>query len=260
MIDFDCEFSMCKILSIIARIDQRHHVTFSVMANFNTHLGVAAVGSGMLATLCLQVGFVDASDALFLAFIGVIGGILPDIDLHYSYPSRILFSILGILLAFLWIFAAENQLSIIELWGAGLGIYLFVRYPIWALFNKLTVHRGAIHSLITAIFFAMVTSAVSFQIFAKAPFISWLLALFIFLGFVLHLLLDEIYSVDFMGHRLKRSFGTALKLFDTNNGLNSGLIVIATVLAWYFTPDPRQFFDTLISAETYQLIMQRMLP
>ncbi|HID16558.1 MAG TPA: QueT transporter family protein [Candidatus Atribacteria bacterium] len=27
-------------------------------------------------------------------------------------------------------------------------------------------------------------------------------------------LLDEIYSVDFMGRRLKRSFGTALKLFD----------------------------------------------
>jgi len=79
------------------------------MANFNTHFNVAAIGSGMLATLCLQVGFVDAQDALVLASAGVIGGILPDIDLHYSYPSRILFSLLGIILSFLWVFSAKNH-------------------------------------------------------------------------------------------------------------------------------------------------------
>lgn len=230
------------------------------MANFNTHLGVAAVGSGMLATLCLQVGFVDAKDALLLAFAGVVGGILPDIDLHYSHPSRILFSLLGILLAFLWVFAAENQLSIVELWGAGLGIYLFVRYPIWALFHKFTVHRGAIHSVSTAVFFGMVTSAVSFHFFAKPAFTAWLIALFVFTGFILHLILDEIYSVDFMGHRLKRSFGTALKIIDTRNPINSGIIIAGIAFAWFFTPDARQFIDTLGSAETYQLIMQRMFP
>ena len=228
------------------------------MANFNTHLGVAAVASGMLSTLCLQVGFVDAQDALLLAFMGVIGGILPDIDLHYSYPSRILFSLLGILMAFLWVFAAENQNTIIQLWGAGLGIYLFIRYPIWTMFHKFTVHRGAIHSLITALLFALISSAVSFHLFAKAPFISWLIAFFVFAGFVLHLLLDELYSVDFMGHRLKQSFGTALKLFDTKNPISSGIIAVACIAIWLITPESNTFFDTLISAETYQLILQRL--
>lgn len=228
------------------------------MANFNTHLGVAAVGSGMFATLSLQVGFVNSNDALLLAAVGVVGGILPDIDLHYSYPSRILFSLLGIVCAFLWIFLAENDLSIIELWGAGLGIYLFIRYPVWALLHKFTTHRGVIHSILAAMFFMMITAVISFHFFNKTPFISWLIAFFLFAGFILHLLLDEMYSVDFMGHRLKRSFGTALKLFDTKKGLGNSFLVIGTVFAWYFTPAASQFIDTLISKETYQLILQRM--
>ena len=228
------------------------------MANFSTHLGIAAIGSGMLATLCLQVGFVDAKDALLLASAGVIGGILPDIDLHYSYPSRIIFSLLGILMSFLWIFAAENDLSIIELWLAGLGIYLFVRYPLWKVFNKFTVHRGALHSVITAILFGLLTVLLSFYIFSRQPFTSWLIGFFVFLGFILHLLLDEIYSVDFMGHRLKRSFGTALKLFDKRRPQESALILIGIAISWFLTPDIRPFIDTLSSIETYQLIWQRM--
>ncbi len=229
------------------------------MANFNTHLGVAAVGSGMLATLCLQVGFVDAKDALLLASVGVLGGILPDIDLHYSHPSRILFSLLGIVMAFLWVFSAENQLSVIELWGAGLGVYLFVRFPIWALFQKFTVHRGSIHSISVALLFCFATTALSFHFFGKQPFIAWLVGLFIFLGFILHLILDEIYSVDFMGHRLKRSFGTALKLFDFKERISTAVISICVVVLWFVTPDASQFIDTLSSPETYQLIMKRMM-
>jgi len=160
------------------------------MANFNTHVGVAAVASGMLATLCLQVGFVDAKDALLLASVGIVGGILPDIDLHYSYPSRILFSLLGIVAAFLWVFAAENELPIVFLWMAGLGIYLIIRFPIWALFQKVTVHRGSVHSLVAALLFAMMTVAISFQGFSKPPFVAWLIGLFMFLVFILHLILD----------------------------------------------------------------------
>ena len=227
------------------------------MANFNTHLGVAAVASGMMATLCLQVGFVDANDAVLLASVGVIGGILPDIDLHYSYPSRILFSLLGIVLAFLWVFIAENDLSILELWIAGLGIYLFIRFPIWGLFQHYTVHRGAIHSISVALFVGLITAVLSYHFLMKSPFVSWLIAFFLFLGFILHLVLDELYSVDFMGHCLKRSFGTALKFVDTKHPLNIIVIVVGSVLAGFLAPDPTQFIDTLLSKETYQLILQR---
>jgi len=229
------------------------------MANFNTHLATAAVGSGMLATLCLQVGFVDSKDALLLAAMGVVGGILPDIDLHYSHPSRILFTILGIIAAFLWIFAAENHLSIVELWGAGLGIYLFIRYLLWGLFQKLTVHRGVIHSIGAGLLVALISAIVSYHLFAKVAFVSWLIALFIFLGFILHLVLDEIYSVDFMGHRIKSSFGSALKILDNDERIGSGIIVGAIILAWFFTPDATLFIDTITSVETYRVIAARFL-
>ncbi len=228
------------------------------MANFNTHLGVAAVGSGMLATLCLQVGFVDAKDAILLASMGVMGGILPDIDLHYSHPSRILFSILGIVVTFLWVFAAENHLSILQLWAAGLGIYMIVRYPFWALFQKLTVHRGSIHSIAAALLFALIVTALSFHVFGKPDFISWLTGTFVFLGFILHLLLDEIYSVDFMGHRLKRSFGTAFKLIDSKEHISSAVIIVSIFVVWFLTPDINSFLDTMTSAETYKVILQRL--
>jgi hypothetical protein len=228
------------------------------MANFNTHFAVSAVGSGMLATLCLQIGFVGTQDALLLACAGVVGGILPDIDLHYSYPSRILFSLLGIMMSFLWVFTAKNQMGILQLWGAGLGIYLFVRFPLWTLFQRFSVHRGAIHSINAALLFSLGSAALSHHLFEKSDFTAWLLALFIFLGFILHLVLDEIYSVDFMGHRLKRSFGTALKLIDFKEPLASMSIAIAGGIAWYFSPDAGEFLDTLFSKETYQHIAQRM--
>lgn len=229
------------------------------MANFNTHFAVAAVGSGMLATLCLQVGLVDSKDAILLASAGVIGGILPDIDLHYSYPSRILFSLLGVILSFLWVLAAKNDMSIVQLWGAGLGIYLFVRFPLWSLFQNFSDHRGAIHSINAALLFSLGTSAAVFHFFDKPAFTSWLVALFIFLGFILHLVLDELYSVDFMGQRLKRSFGTALKIADFKEPIPSTIIALGAIAAWYFSPDATQFIDTLTSKETYQLILKRML-
>lgn len=228
------------------------------MANFNTHLSVAAVGSGMLATLCLQIGFVDAKDAILLASMGVLGGILPDVDLHYSHPSRILFSMLGIVAAFLWIFSVENHFSILQLWGAGFGIYLFVRYPFWAFFQKITVHRGSIHSIAAALLFALIVTSLAFHVFGKASFVSWLTGTFIFLGFILHLLLDEIYSVDFMGHRLKRSFGTALKLIDSKEHISSAVIIIGIFVTWFLTPDINQFLDTLSSPETYRVILERL--
>ena len=176
------------------------------MANFNTHFAVSAVSSGMLATLCLQVGFVGTQDALLLSCAGVVGGI----------------------------------------------------FPLWTLFQKFSVHRGAIHSINAALLFSLVSAALSYHIFGKSDFTAWLLALFIFLGFILHLLLDEIYSVDFMGYRLKRSFGSALKLIDFKEPLASASIAIGAGVAWYYSPDAGQFLDTLFSKETYQLILQRM--
>ncbi|RVU83327.1 hydrolase [Leucothrix sargassi] len=230
------------------------------MANFNTHIGVAAVASGLLSTLCLQVGFVDSKEAMLLILMGTIGGILPDIDLHYSYPSRIIFSLLGIIVSFLWVLSAENDLSIVELWAIGLVIYVVVRYGLWKVFNVYTKHRGAIHSVAAGVLSMLLTTVLSYDVFGKNEFTSWLIGFMVFFGFMIHLLLDELYSVDFMNRRIKRSFGTALKVVDTRYAYTSTFIVVLCVALAFFAPSPKRFADTIVSIETYQLIGHRLLP
>ena len=54
------------------------------MANFNTHLAVASVGSGLCATVALAGHAAPNNYLLTLTLAGTIGGILPDIDLRGS--------------------------------------------------------------------------------------------------------------------------------------------------------------------------------
>lgn len=230
------------------------------MANFSTHISVAAAGAGLLSVLCLQVGLVQPREALMLALLGTIGGILPDIDLQHAYPSRIMFSLFAILAAFMVVFSSENDLSIVELWGAGLITFGLIRFPIWMVFHQYTSHRGSTHSLVAAVLFMFLMTAFAHHVMGEMPFVSWLFGLFVFLGFVLHLVLDELYSVDFMNHRIKRSFGTAFKILDWKKREKSTALVIATIVAWAVVPDSHAFWDTLLSADTYRIIGARLLP
>jgi hypothetical protein len=230
------------------------------MANFSTHITVAAAGAGLLSVLCLQVGLATPGDALALALMGTIGGILPDIDLEHAYPSRIMFSLFGIIAAFLVVFSAKNDLSIVELWGIGLTTFALIRFPIWKIFYQYTRHRGSIHTLVAALLFMFLASAFSYRILGKDPFMAWLMGLFVLLGFILHLLLDELYSVNFMNSKIKKSFGTALKILDWKNREASTLLVCTAIVAWAVAPDSSPFWDTLFSPETYRIIAARFLP
>lgn len=230
------------------------------MANFNTHITVAAAASGLLSVLCLQVGLADQTDALTLALMGTIGGILPDIDLEHAYPSRIMFALFGIMGAFLVVFSAENNLSIVELWAIGLVTFALIRFPIWMIFHQYTNHRGSIHSLVAALFFMFSTAAFSYRAMGKDAFMAWLMGLFVLLGFILHLLLDEFYSVDFMNNKVKKSFGTAFKILDWRKIEKSTALVSATIIAWALAPESKMFWDTLFSSATYHIIGAQLLP
>jgi len=61
-----------------------------------------------------------------------------------------------------------------------------------------------------------------------------------------------------MGHRLKKSFGTALKIVESKEIISTAVMIGGIVLMWFFTPGISSFWDTLTSAETYQLIQQRL--
>ncbi|MCB1638818.1 MAG: hydrolase, partial [Thiothrix sp.] len=103
-------------------------------------------------------------------------------------------------------------------------------------------------------------SAASYHLLNKPPIIAWLLGFFIFLNFILHLVLDEIYSVDFSNRRIKRSFGTALKLVDQRKPVKSTLLIFLSLLIWFLTPEITPFLDTLFSPQAWGIIHSRLLP
>lgn len=230
------------------------------MANFNTHITVAAAASGLMSVLCLQVGLVTNQEAVLLALSGTIGGILPDVDLQRSYPSRIMFSLIATLTAFAMVFSMENDLSIVELWIVGLTTFFVVRYPIWVIFHEYSTHRGSIHSITAALAATFVTAALAYHWLGHTPFTSWMIASFMLFGFLIHLILDEIYSVDFSNRRIKRSFGTALKLLDSRKPVKATALALLTLMAWYAAPSSQVFWDTFTSQQTYQIIGSRMFP
>ncbi len=65
------------------------------------------------------------------------------------------------------------------------------------------------------------------------------LGLFIGFGFIVHLILDEVYSVDLMNKRMKKSFGTALKLYSYDDKQSSIFMAICTLVLVWITPQPQ---------------------
>ena len=213
------------------------------MADFNTHVFAAAAVASLGATVCTKLLNLPVSTALLLTAGGTIGGVLPDIDLKYSVPSKILFSVFGVIAGIAWMFARLSDFSVSELWIFAIGIFLLIRFPLWALFHQFTVHRGSLHSIIAAIMFSLLSAVVGEHVLHVASETSWLLAGFVFTGVIIHLLLDEIYSVDFMGARIKRSFGSALKLLDTERLAASCLILFICLVSWFWTPSTNNIIE-----------------
>jgi len=172
--------------------------------------------------------------------VGIIGGVLPDIDLGKSTPSKVLFSILGIGASVAWLFANIEHFSAVELWLGTLLIFALVRFPVAAAFNRFTTHRGALHSLIAALMAGTVTCALAWQYFHASAMQSWLLGLSMTLGYLVHLALDEAYSVNLVGARLKRSFGSALKVLDRKRLGASTAIMFIALAGFYWSPPLEQ--------------------
>jgi membrane-bound metal-dependent hydrolase YbcI (DUF457 family) len=161
------------------------------MAGFKTHITVSSlIGVGYGGVAHFMYGVPWPTCALAGGLCGV-SGMLPDVDSDSSTPH--------------W--GMSNEMILL----AGAGVYLLIRFGAAALLQLYTVHRGMFHSIPAALVFgefAFLLAAgddLSIRIFVGAA---------VTLGYLTHLLLDEIYSIEWNhGLRLKSSFGTALKLF-----------------------------------------------
>jgi membrane-bound metal-dependent hydrolase YbcI (DUF457 family) len=156
------------------------------------------------------LGF-DTDAAVLAAGLTTAGGMLPDLDSDSGVPVRELFGLAA---------AVGPLLLVPRMVHAGLGReavlaallfgYVLIRYVVADVFRRLTVHRGMYHSIP-----AMLISGLLVYLAYDSPDrgVRVLLAGGVMVGFLSHLVLDEVYSVDFRGLRpkLKASAGSALK-------------------------------------------------
>jgi membrane-bound metal-dependent hydrolase YbcI (DUF457 family) len=230
------------------------------MANFPTHIAVGTVVSGALATVTLAARVVEPENLVAVTLAGVLGSVLPDIDLKDSRPSRAMFAGLAVFFSFAVLFSVENKYSIAEMLVLWLGTLLLVRYGARNIFFHFSYHRGIWHSLLAAAFCGCLTAVVYSKLLGRNEGVAWLAAGFMVIGYLTHLTLDEIYSVDVMDTRIKASFGTALKFIDQKHLGHSSAMAVATVLAYLAAPPSKVFFEGISSHALWSELRQRMLP
>jgi hypothetical protein len=230
------------------------------MANFPTHIAVGTVVSGALATVTLAAHVVEPENLVAVTLAGVLGSVLPDIDLKESRPSRAMFAGLAVFFSFAVLFSVENKYSIAEMLVLWLGTLLLVRFVARNIFFHFSYHRGIWHSLLAAAFCGCLTAVVYAKLLGRNEGVAWLAAGFMVIGYLTHLTLDEIYSVDVMDTRIKASFGTALKFIDQKHLGHSAAMAVAAVLAYLAAPPTKVFFEGISSHALWSELHQRMLP
>ena len=216
------------------------------MANFRTHIQVASAASGLLAAGMVWAGEVSLSQACLLWLAGSLGGILPDMDSDSSHSLDIVFRLFGALAAILALLFGQQHLSLVDTFVLGAVAYGLVRYPLCWVFAHFTVHRASLHSLLANAVFGLVTVVVADRLFRLGAELAWLTGLFVFLGACIHLLLDELYSIDLEGRRIKKSFGTALKLIEWPAPLPNLLLLALLAGSWWLTPAQPELLARLL--------------
>lgn len=230
------------------------------MANFRTHLIYGTVASGAGATLLLNSELVSPQEALLCWVAGTVGGLLPDVDSDNPQSAAIVFSLLGVVASALTVGATLSEWPLIWVWLAAAGMFAFIYYGVRYLFEAFTSHRGVFHSVLAGVMFGLLATAVAGFAGATST-ASWFYGLFLFVGYVIHLLLDEAYAVNFANEAIKRPLGGTFKFFDYKNLKSSAGITVAVVALFFlFAPSHSEFVEILKDGDTYSDIMANISP
>ncbi len=233
------------------------------MANFNTHFTVAATASAAASGTLLAMKVVTPEQGAIAFILGVIGGLLPDVDSAHSTAIKVGFNVLSLLMTIFLIFNKSSSYSIMEMVLMSTIVFAGIRYCLLELFRKLSKHRGMFHSMPVALLWGIAVAILMDLFFGLSSLISWVYGFMVSFGYLIHLTLDEIYSVDLGNRRIKRSLGTALKFYSLRTPLEKvqtimiygslvGLISIA--------PDSSLIVEALFSQEAWVNFKDVLVP
>ena len=190
------------------------------MADFKTHITASTFLGFAYGSYGYFVLDLPPAHCLIATGLCSVSGMLPELDSNSGIPQREMLSFVSVIIPMLMLdrFRALGLQPEHMVFIAGV-MYVVIRFGIGSLFRRYTKHRGMWHSVPAAVIAGLLTFLVclsgDFQI---RLFKSWAVVI----GFVSHLLLDEIYAVDWQGRsiRVKKSFGTALKFFSSSRWAN----------------------------------------
>jgi membrane-bound metal-dependent hydrolase YbcI (DUF457 family) len=208
------------------------------MAGFKTHITVSSLlGAGYAGAAYVHYG-VPLPTCLLAGGLCGVSGMLPDLDSDSGAPLRESMAFAAAVVPMLLIhrfqaFGLSHESMIL----AGAAAYLLLRFGLTELLKRFTVHRGMFHSLPAA----AIAGELGFLI-ASGEDVR--LRLFkagaVVIGYVSHLLLDELYSLEWYHGRLrlKHSFGTALKLFGHEWWPNVSTFAKLAILTYLVLREP----------------------
>jgi fumarate reductase subunit D len=188
-----------------------------LLASFEQHINGSVIVTGVMIIPLYASGILSVNESFLVLLAGVIGGMLPDLDSNSSKPVQATFKIVSIFLPLLLLLSIHKKLSVVEMIYIWVGATILLYATVFKVFMTLTRHRGIFHSIPMGILMAQLTTLGFHYFMGYEMDFAILLGLFVLLGFITHLLLDEIFSIDALGLRLKESFGTAVKFYDKNN-------------------------------------------
>ncbi len=203
------------------------------MAGFETHIAtstLAGIGYGVWG---YQSG-APLQTCLLAGSLCSVSGMLPDLDSDSGRPVQEMSALAAAVVPLLMLerfttLGWSHEMTAL----VGAGLYGAIRFGVAEIFKRYTIHRGMWHSLPAC----LACGLLAFLIVAGPDLaIRLYKAAAVSLGFLTHLVLDEIWSLQLRSGTLnvKRSFGTALKIFGKSRGANlvmSGLLAALVFLA-----------------------------
>jgi hypothetical protein len=189
------------------------------MAGFRTHVSTSSLLGTAYAGLGYMHGMPPDSAAIAGAMCGF-AGMLPDLDSDSGVPLREAMSFTAATVPMLLLNRLAtlglryDQMAIISV-----GIYFLFRFGLANMIRKYTVHRGMFHSLPAL----LIVGGIAYLLCGGNDLTSrYFKAGGVMLGYLSHLVLDEIYAFEWTGGRwkMKKSFGTAMKLWGDDGWSN----------------------------------------
>ncbi|MEO2034302.1 MAG: metal-dependent hydrolase [Planctomycetaceae bacterium] len=201
------------------------------MAGYREHISVSGMmGLGYAFAAIFVFGY-SGVQAAIAAILTWIAGMLPDLDSETGLPVRELSGVTAAVAPML-VFQHSASIGVASdrVMLVSLLVYGGVRYGAPSILGRLTVHRGMFHSIPAL----LIASELTFLCyFSEELRVRMLMAVGVGIGFLSHLVLDEMYSVQWNGVRirLKKSAGSALKFMGKeplSNGLTLGILMFLT--------------------------------